>query len=71
MGGISSVVHFTTEAPGGMTMTDVNAGLANFDVLLSKAVSVVTDNPVLMLFLAGGLLVVGFRVFKKAKKAVR
>lgn len=54
-----------------MTAADITTGLTNFGTVFTNTASIITDNPALMIFLAGGLLIAGFRVFKKAKKAVR
>lgn len=38
---------------------------------LLRCGNLIKDNPVLMVFLAGGLITLGFRVFKRAKNSVR
>lgn len=52
-------------------MDAVTAGLGNFGTVFANCATVIADNVPMMILLAGGLLVAGFRVFKKAKKAVR
>ena len=54
-----------------MTMENITTALTNFGSVLTETATAISGNVALMIFLAGGLLVAGFRVFKKAKKAVR
>lgn len=50
-----------------------NLGTAVTDVVsyMGTALNFVTDNPVLMLFLAGGIVSMGFGLFRKAKRSVK
>lgn len=52
-------------------MTGLSSALTDFGTVWTQTGSMITDNGVLMTFLAGGLLILGFKVFKKARKAVR
>lgn len=49
-------------------MTDA---ITSFGSVWSETVSMITGNTYLMIFLAAGLIGTAFRVFKRAKKAVR
>lgn len=49
----------------------LTTALTNFTTVWTDMVGIITGNDVLMIFLAGGLITLGFRVFKRAKKAVR
>ena len=46
-------------------------GLSNFGTVWTDMAGMITGNEVLMVFLAGGLLMLAFRVFKRGRKAVR
>lgn len=52
-------------------MTGLSDALTNFSIVWTRVAGIITGNDVLMIFLAGGLITLGFRVFKRAKKAVR
>ena len=54
-----------------MTITDVTSALSNLTTVFGSAIDIVKDNVVMMLFVAGGVTVMSFRLFKKGKKAVR
>lgn len=45
--------------------------LTNFGTVWTDMAGIITGNEVLMVFLAGGLLMLAFRVFKRGRKAVR
>lgn len=45
--------------------------LTNVVTVVTQAVGIVTDNPILMTVFAGGLLAIGFRAIRWAKKSVR
>lgn len=47
------------------------SALTNVGSVVTSAVGIVTDNAILMTVFAGGLLAVGFRAIRWAKKAVR
>lgn len=52
-------------------MDGLSSALANFTTVWNETGSIITGQPVLMTFLAGSLLILGFKVFKKARKSVR
>lgn len=52
-------------------MSGLSDALTNFGTVWAKMAGIISGNDVLMIFLAGGLITLGFRVFKRAKKAVR
>ena len=52
------------------TGIDVSDALTTVTSVFSSAMSIITGNPVLMVFFAAGLLGVGFRLVRKARKAV-
>ena len=45
--------------------------LTSFGSVWTQTVTMITGNTYLMIFLAAGLIGTAFRVFKRAKKAVR
>lgn len=47
------------------------AALTSFGTVWAKIVTMITGNEALMIFLAAGLIGTAFRIFKRAKKAVR
>lgn len=49
----------------------LTTALTNFGTVFTRVATLISGNEVLMIFLAGGLITLGFRVFKRAKKAVR
>lgn len=49
---------------------DVSSALTTVTSVFSSAMSIITGNPVLMVFFAAGLLGVGFRLVKKARRSV-
>lgn len=54
-----------------MTWTNVTDAFTQVGDVLSTGLSTITGNVVLMTALAAGLIPVGLRIFRKAKKAVR
>ena len=52
-------------------MTGLASALADFTTVWTETGGIITGNSVLMTFLAGSLLILGFKVFKKARKSVR
>lgn len=45
--------------------------LSNVGTIVNQAVGIVTGNEILMVLFAGGVLAVGFRAIKWAKRSVR
>ena len=45
--------------------------LSNFTTVMTNLTGVITGNDILMTMFAGGLLVVGAKVFKKIKNSVK
>lgn len=54
-----------------MAWTDITTALANVWDLVGDSIDFMKDNVVLMAVLAAGLVPIGFRIFKKAKRAVK
>lgn len=54
-----------------MTMSDITTALTNLGTVFTSAIDVITGSVPMMIFLAGGLTMLGFKIFKKGKKAVR
>lgn len=54
-----------------MEPTALQTALTNIGSVVTAAVGIVTDNTILMTIFAGGLLAVGFRAIRWAKKSVR
>lgn len=52
------------------TGIDVSDALNTVTSVFTSAMSIITGNPVLMVFFAAGLLGVGFRLVKKARRSV-
>lgn len=50
---------------------DVSTALTTITSVFTSAMSIITSNAVLMVFFAAGLLGVGFRLVKKARKSVQ
>lgn len=46
-------------------------GISNFSTIWSNMVTMITGNAILVIFLVAGLIGTAFRVFRRAKKAVR
>ena len=49
---------------------DVSSALSTVTSVFTSAMGIITGNPVLMVFFAAGLLGVGFRLVKKARRSV-
>lgn len=49
----------------------LSTAVTNFGTIWSNMTTLLTGNEALMIFLAGGLLMLAFRVFKRGRKAVR
>ena len=54
-----------------MEATTIATALTNIGSVVTSAIGIVTDNAILMTVFAGGLLAVGFRAIRQAKRAVR
>lgn len=54
-----------------MTWAQITEAMTNAGDALTNAMGVVTSNAGLMVIFAGGIIAVGFRLFKKAKRAVK
>lgn len=52
-------------------MTGLASALADVSTVWGEATTMITGSGVLMAFLAGGLLMMAARVFKRFRKAVR
>ena len=52
------------------TAIDVSDALTTVTSVFTSAMSIITGNTVLMVFFAAGLLGVGFRLIRKARKSV-
>ena len=50
------------------SMEWLTTALETIGTLITQSISIITGNPILAVFLGAGLLAVGFRVFKKARK---
>lgn len=54
-----------------MDWATISGGFSDLTELLTKAYTVITTNAVLLVVLCGGLVGIGFRIFRKAKKACK
>lgn len=54
-----------------MDPSPLEVALSTFGDVWDQTVSMITGNEYLMIFLAAGLIGTAFRIFKRAKKAVR
>ena len=50
---------------------DISSALTTFGDVFKECANLIKGNEVLMVFLCGGLLILGFKVFKRARKAVK
>lgn len=57
-------------ADAGATTTIASA-LTNIGTIVTKAVSIITDNAVLFVIFCGGLMGIGFKIVKQAKRAAK
>lgn len=62
---------FPMLASAGADNTDLTAVLNNAVQIMGKAVTVITDNTILFAIFGTSLLIAGFKVFKRAKNAVK
>lgn len=49
----------------------ISSALTDFSSVLTSVVGIITDNAILLTMFAGGLLVVGAKVFKRIKSAAK
>ena len=59
---------------GGVLAADAGAttiASALADTIVTKAVSIITDNSVLFVIFCGGLMGIGFKIVKQAKRAAK
>lgn len=55
-----------------MTWEAISTAMTNFSDVVTSAIGTISSSPALMaIFVGGSLLPVGFKLFKRAKKAVR
>lgn len=54
-----------------MEATTLTTALTNVGTVVTQALGIITGSDILMVLFAGGLLGVGFRAIKWAKRAVR
>lgn len=50
---------------------NLTTALSSIGTIITQCVDVITDNPVLFIFFCGGLLGVGFKAVRQAKKAAK
>lgn len=55
----------------GLTWSTISGALTNAWTLVDSAITFITTNDVFVVIFAAGLIPIGFRIFKKAKRAVR
>ena len=51
--------------------TTLTSALSDVGTVVTQAVSIITGNTILMVMFAGGLLGVGFKAIKQAKRAAK
>lgn len=61
----------TLATASGLTWSTISGALANAWTLVDSAITFITTNDVFVVIFAAGLIPIGFRIFKKAKRAVR
>lgn len=54
-----------------MDTPTIATALSNFSTVMTNVVSIITGNDIMFTMFAGGLLVVGAKVFKRIKNAVK
>lgn len=52
-------------------MSGLASALADFSTVWGEATTLITGSSILMVFLAGGILMMAARVFKRFRKSVR
>lgn len=55
---------------GASSAIDISSALTTVGSVFTSAMDIVTGNAVLMVFFASGLLGIGFRLIRKARKSV-
>ena len=53
-----------------MTIASILTALEGLKDCFSDSIAVITGSVPMMLFLAGGIVMLGFRIFKRGKRAV-
>lgn len=53
-----------------MTIADISEAIENFGTVWADSIDIITGNPVLMVFLASGIVGTCFRIFRRARRAV-
>lgn len=66
MGGVSAVLLSAPASGGGMT--EVTSGITNLGTIMTSVVGMITGNPILVLFLAAGVVGLGIGLFRKLKR---
>lgn len=51
--------------------TTIASALTDIGTIVTKAVSIITDNTVLFVIFCGGLMGIGFKIVKQAKRAAK
>lgn len=54
-----------------MTWTAIEAALTNVWSVVESCITFITGNAALMMLFVAGLIPIGFKIFRKAKKSVR
>lgn len=54
-----------------MEASALTTALTNVGTVVTSALGIITDNTILMILFCGGLLGVGFRAIKQAKRAAK
>lgn len=49
----------------------LTSALTNIGTIITQCMGIITENPVLFLFFCGGLLGIGFKAIRQAKKAAK
>ena len=66
--GLTNVI---LEGAGTLDWSTVNSALTHVWSLVSSALNFIVSNEIFVVMFAAGVVPLGFRIFKKAKKAVR
>ena len=51
--------------------TTIASALNDIGTIVTKGVSIIMDNPVLLVIFCGGLMGIGFKIVKQAKRAAK
>lgn len=54
-----------------MTIENITDAITNLTTVFGSSIDIITNSVPMMLFLAGGVVMLGFRIFKRGKRAVR